>query len=185
MQMSSALRIACQWYARYVALLSTLQHPLLLACRLYWGSLFIQTGFGKLSHLALTAQRFTDWHIPAPYANAVAAGTTELLCGTLLALGLASRIITVPLIVTMIVAYRTAHINEVTDLYTFVTAPPFLHLLTCVIVLLFGPGVFSFDYLIGRFIFGSSCESRSAANAGSEPKVIGISPNNQEKGMPS
>ena len=128
LQMNSILRTASHWHARYVRVLSWLQHPFLLACRLYWGGLFVSTGFGKLTHLALTAQRFADWHIPAPYPNALAAGTTELLCGALLVLGAASRIVTVPLIVTMIVAYRTAHVDEVTDLYTFVTAPPFLHL---------------------------------------------------------
>ena len=45
-----------------------------------------------------------------------------------------------PLIGTMIVAYLTAHLDEVTDLYTFVTAPPFLNLFTCLLVLVFGPG---------------------------------------------
>ena len=80
--MNSILQTARHWHARYVHVLSWLQHPFLLACRLYWGGLFVSTGFGKLTHLALTAQRFADWHIPAPYANAVAAGTTELLCGS-------------------------------------------------------------------------------------------------------
>ena len=173
--MNSTLPAARRWYARYVrAPVAGCNIRFLLVCRLYWGGLFVSTGFGKLTHLALTAQRFADWHIPAPYPNAVAAGTTELVCGSLLVLGAASRIVTVPLIVTMIVAYRTAHIDEVTDLYTFVTAPPFLHLFTCTLVLLFGPGAFSIDYLVGRFILGSilrlasipdaSCESTNSAN---------------------
>ncbi|HTU27490.1 MAG TPA: DoxX family protein [Pirellulales bacterium] len=152
-------------YDRYVEWLSYLQHPLLLLCRLYWGGLFIYTGSNKLSHLALTAEKFADWHIPAPYANAVAAGCTELVCGALLVVGLASRFITIPLIVTMIVAYRTAHADEVTDLYTFVTAPPFLHLLACTLVLVFGPGVFSLDYLVGRLLGGRSANSSSTSQA--------------------
>ncbi|HEX4143068.1 MAG TPA: DoxX family protein [Pirellulales bacterium] len=173
--MNSKLRTPRRWYGRYVGLLSRLQHPLLLACRLYWGGLFIFTGYNKLSHLALTAQRFADWHIPAPYANAVAAGTTEMVCGSLLVIGLASRFITIPLIVTMIVAYRTAHIDEVTDLYSFVTAAPFLHLMTCTLVLVFGPGAFSIDYLIGRFFFGSS-DDPPAAEADRESKTTGTIP---------
>ena len=173
--MNSTLRTARQWYARYVALLSRLQHPLLLACRLYWGGLFVNTGLSKLSHLALTAQRFADWHIPAPYANAVAAGTTEMVCGSLLVLGAASRFITIPLIVTMIVAYRTAHIDEVTDLYSFVTAPPFLHLMTCTLVLVFGPGAFSIDYLIGRFVFGPPGDPPAATTSG-KSKTTGTIP---------
>jgi len=162
-----------------------MQHPFLLVCRLYWGCLFISTGVAKLTHLALTAQRFTDWHIPAPYPNAVAAGATELLCGAMLVLGVASRFVTVPLIVTMIVAYRTAHIDEVTDLYTFVTAPPFLHLFACTLVLLFGPGAFSIDYLIGRFILGSSCHPKSNPDANCVSKTSSTSPQNPQKGAPS
>ena len=72
----------------------------------------------------------------------------------------------------MVVAYRTAHVDEVTDLYTFVTAPPFLHLFACTLVLLFGPGAFSIDYLIGRFILGSSCDSRSNPDASCESKTL-------------
>ena len=150
--MTLALPLARRWYERYIGAVSLLQHPLLLACRLYWGKTFIQTGLAKLSDLQVTAEHFAGWHIPAPYPNAVAAGVTELVCGSLLVVGLASRIVSVPLIVVMIVAYLTAHAGEVTDIYTFVTAPPFLNMLTCVLVLVFGPGMFSVDYLLGRFV---------------------------------
>jgi len=155
-------------YARYVGAVSLLQHPLLLACRLYWGGMFIPRGFNKLTHLKVTAEQFAFWHIHPSYPSAIAAGTTELVCGSLLVIGLASRIAVVPLIVTMIVAYFTAHADEVTNLFTFVTAPPFLNLLTCVLVLVFGPGVFSVDYLIGRFVCGSSAESPAARDPDSK-----------------
>jgi putative oxidoreductase len=147
-----------RWYVQYVHWVSLLQHPLLLACRIYWGATFVQAGFGKLTHLSLYAERFANWHIPAPQFNAVMAGITECVCGSLLIVGAGSRIITVPLIVTMIVAYRTAHVDEVTSVYSFVTAPPFLNLLTCVLVLLFGPGALSVDYLLGRFLPGANSE---------------------------
>jgi len=140
-----------QAYSRYVRWLSVLQHPFLLACRLYWGAQFVNAGMGKLLHLDLYAERFASWHIPVPHLNAVMAGITETVCGGLLVLGAGSRIVTIPLIVTMIVAYRTAHVDEVTNLYSFVTAPPFLNLLTCVLVLLFGPGALSVDYLLARY----------------------------------
>lgn len=152
--MTLALPRTRHWYGLYVSAVSLLQHPLLLACRLYWGSVFIRTGLAKLSDLQVTAEHFAGWGIPAPYANAVAAGVTELACGSLLMLGLASRFVSVPLIVVMIVAYRTAHAGDITDVYTFVTAPPFLSMFTCVLVLVFGPGVFSVDYLLGRYVFG-------------------------------
>lgn len=159
--MSRALPLARRWYALYAGAVSLLQHPLLLACRLYWGSTFIQTGHAKLSNLQVTAEHFHGWHIPAPYPNAVAAGVIELVCGSLLMLGLASRIVSVPLVVVMIVAYLTAHAGEVTNIYTFVTAPPFLNMFTCVLVLVIGPGMFSVDYLLGKFVFGKPPEPNS------------------------
>jgi len=148
-------------YLQYVCCVSWLQHPFLLACRVYWGASFVQAGFGKLTHLSLYAERFASWHIPAPQFNAVMAGITECVCGSLLIAGAGSRIITVPLIVTMIVAYRTAHVDEVTNIYSFVTAPPFLNLLTCLLVLLFGPGAFSVDFLLGKSLRGSGPEPKA------------------------
>ena len=144
-----------RWYLRCAAGVSLLQHPLLLACRLYWGGQFILTGHGKLTHLYATAEHFAGWHVPAPCPSAIASGLTELICGSLLVIGLASRIAAVPLIVTMIVAYLTAHAAEVTNLDTFVNAPPFLFLMACVLVLVFGPGVFSIDFLVDKFWFRS------------------------------
>ena len=150
----SFVSIAGRAYQRYAAAISLLQHPLLLACRVYWGHDFMVHGYGKLAHLGTTAEQFAYWKIPLPYAGAVAAGTAETVCGGLLLVGVASRIITLPLIFTMIVAYFTAHADDVTSIFTFVTAPPFLNLLTCVLVLVFGPGVFSLDWLLGRMILG-------------------------------
>ena len=183
--MKTILRKAHAGYARYVSVLSLLQHPFLLACRLYWGGQFVIAGFGKLTHLALTAEKFADWHVPAPYPSAMAAGTTEMVCGSLLLLGLASRFVSVPLIFTMTVAYLTAHADEVTDLDSFVTAPPFLFMLTCVLVLLFGPGAFSMDYLIGRFVLGRQSELRTSPDRRTAlpDSVRSPSPHDSRKGM--
>ncbi len=162
-----------------------MQHPFLLACRLYWGGQFAIAGFGKLTHLALTAQKFADWHVPAPYPNAIAAGATEMICGGLLLLGLASRFVSIPLIFTMTVAYLTAHADEVTDLDSFVTAPPFLFMLTCVLVLLFGPGAVSMDFLIGRFVVGRQSELGTSLDrrAALPDSVHSPSPHDSRKGI--
>ena len=72
----------------------------------------------------------------------------------LLLLGLFSRVTCVPLIFTMIVAYSTAHIEELKGMFSdpdaFVTAAPFLFLLASVIVFTFGAGKFSLDELLRR-----------------------------------
>src|ERR1017187_9205104 len=130
-------------YAWYVSLISKLQSPFLLIIRLYWGWHFARTGWGKLTHLDKITGYFETLHIPMPRLNAVMAGSTECFGGLLLLLGLGSRIITVPLIVTMLVAYFTADPDKIKGIFSnpdaFVTAVPFLFLLTCVIVLIFGP----------------------------------------------
>ena len=58
----------------------------------------------------------------------------------------------------MIVAYATTEQDALKALFSdpdkFVTATPFEFLFAAVIVLVFGPGKFSLDYLIGNYHFG-------------------------------
>lgn len=122
---------------------------LLLAIRLYWGWQFFVTGKGKLMNLEGTTGFFTELGLPFPQLNAIMAGSTECFGGLLLLAGLGSRLISVPLMFTMIVAYLTAHRDVVTGIWAdsdgFVTAPPFLFLYAAVIIFTFGPGRFSVD----------------------------------------
>jgi putative oxidoreductase len=152
-------------YNLWVKAVSCLQSPLLLVMRLYWGWQFFQTGKGKLMNLDRTAGFFESLHIPHPHLNAVMAGSTECFGGLCLLLGLGSRVLTVPLIITMIVAYVTAESDALHAIFSdpdkFVTATPFEFMLTAVIVLVFGPGKFSLDWLIARTWF----RKRSAAPA--------------------
>lgn len=128
---------------------SFLPDPLLLAIRLYWGWQFFQTGKGKLMNLDNTTSFFIELGLPFPKLNAILAGSTECFGGLLLLIGLASRLTTVPLMFTMVVAYLTADRDKVTGLFedpdAFVTAAPFLFLLASLIVFTFGPGRFSVD----------------------------------------
>jgi putative oxidoreductase len=140
-------------YRLLIAAASCCQSPFLLAVRLYWGWQFFGDGRGKLLHLQHIAEYFGhDLHIPFPYFNALLASATECLGGLLLLVGLGSRLVAVPLIFTMVIAYATAEIDKVKHIFSdpdkFVTADPFLYLLASVIVLVFGPGVFSLDWLI-------------------------------------
>ena len=141
-------------YASYVSLVSQLQSLFLLIIRLYWGWQFFVTGRAHLANLNKTADFFQSLNIPMPKLNAIMAGSTECIGGLLLLLGLGSRIITVPLIFTMVIAYLTADSDKVKGIFTnpdaFVTAAPFLFLLTAVIVWIFGPGIFSLDAIIAR-----------------------------------
>ncbi|MBR9829412.1 MAG: DoxX family protein [Oceanospirillales bacterium] len=103
----------------YRPLQGSLQHvqwgdglaPLLL--RLYLAPIMLQAGWNKLSHFEDTAAWFSnpDWGLGLPFPEllaALAAGT-EFFGGLLLLIGLAVRWISLPLMVTMIVAAVTVH----------------------------------------------------------------------------
>lgn len=149
---TALIALAEKFHDRYLTAITALQHPLLLAIRLYWGYDFYQTGLGKLNNLEGTTEFFASLNIPFPHLNAVAAGSTELMCGILLMIGLGSRYFTIPLIVIMCVAFATddreALLNIFSDPEAFVAATPFLHLLTSLMILVFGAGMISADGLI-------------------------------------
>src|SRR5947208_12978887 len=79
--------------------------------RLTLGLVFVGTGWGKLHSLDNVTAFFTELGIPAPGLNAAVASTAEFVCGALLLAGLFSRLASLPLIVTMIVAILTAKIG--------------------------------------------------------------------------
>ena len=145
-------------YRLLITIGNALRSPLLLVMRLYWGWQLFLTGKGKLMNLDRTAGFFESLHIPMPKLNAFMAGSTECFGGLLLLLGLASRLISIPVAVTMIVAYLTADMEAVRSIFSdpdkFITAAPFMFLFTAVLVLSCGPGVFSLDAIIGRKFSG-------------------------------
>ena len=163
MQEPSLLR---RGYQALVTGTSYLQSPFLLLIRLYWGWAFFVSGKGKLLNHEKVTEFFTGLNLPLPSLSAWSAGAVECVGGLLLLVGLASRLTAIPLIVTMVVAYLTADLEKVQNIFSepdkFVTADPFLFLLASVIVLVFGPGRFSLDALIAwKFGFSSEPDYRS------------------------
>ena len=115
------------------------------------GWIFLLSGWGKLHDLERVIQFFGELGIPHPELQAPFAAGTELVCGTLVLLGLLTRIASVPLIVTMTVAILTAqkdNVGSVGDLFGLIE--------WCYIALLVwlgvaGPGPLSLDALLVRF----------------------------------
>jgi putative oxidoreductase len=141
-----------KYYRLLIRIASSLQSPFLLAVRLYWGWQFMQTGWGKLSDIGKVIQFFTSLGIPAPALNAYFVSTLELVGGLLLILGLASRLIAVPMVINMLVAYITADREALFSVFSnpdkFTGATPYTFLFACLLVLIFGPGLFSLDALL-------------------------------------
>jgi putative oxidoreductase len=141
-------------YRRVVAALATLQSPMLLAVRLYWGFQFAETGWGKLHHLAKITAFFARLNIPFPALNAPFISTLEFAGGIMLGLGLLSRPIAFLLACNMFVAYWTADREALTSIFSdpgkFYVADPYTFLFVSLMVLIFGAGLFSLDTLIAK-----------------------------------
>jgi putative oxidoreductase len=129
------------------------QSAMLLLLRLIYGWQFMMTGRGKLLNLERTTQFFTELGIPAPGFHALLVGGIEMVGGALLVAGLGTRLAAVPLSVSMVVAYLTAHRDEAfLSIDDFTSQAPYQFLLACLILLAFGPGRVALDALIARMI---------------------------------
>ena len=150
--MSAVLKQIDRVYALFLQAANSLQSPFLLAIRLYWGWQFWQTGWGKLTNISRPIEYFTSLGIPAPAFTAHFIGILEAGGGILLMLGLASRLIALPLVVDMIMAYVIADRDALHAIFSkqddFYKADPFTFLFASLIILIFGPGWFSLDTII-------------------------------------
>src|SRR5215469_7053817 len=122
------MQLAEKYYRLLIRVASSLQSPFLLAVRLYWGWQFMETGWGKLTDINKVVGFFTDLGIPAPALNAWFVSGLEFGGGLLLILGLGSRLIALPLVIDMIVAYiaedREALFSIISSPDRFTTAAP-------------------------------------------------------------
>jgi len=143
-------------YKRAVAALSSLQSPMLLAVRLYWGFQFAQTGWGKLHGLAKITDFFASLNIPFPAFNAHFVSWLEFVGGILLMLGLFSRPVAFLLACNMLVAYWTADHEALTSIFSdpgkFYVADPYTFLFASVMILIFGAGYFALDTILAKRI---------------------------------
>lgn len=126
----------------------------LLALRLYWGWNFLVGGLSKFDNIPLVSEFFGSIQIPFPLFNAILVASVETIGGFCLLIGLAARFVSIPLAITMIVALFSAHLTEtlasIQNPQRLIVQLPFVYLLTCLIILCFGPGKFSVDSWIEK-----------------------------------
>lgn len=100
-------------YQQIIARLQVADGIPLLLLRLYLAPVMIQAGWNKASSF----DSIVDWFgnddyglgLPMPFVMAVLATAAELLGGVLLLLGALTRLVSIPLMVTMIVAMVSVH----------------------------------------------------------------------------
>ncbi|HEX3880659.1 MAG TPA: DoxX family protein [Bryobacteraceae bacterium] len=141
-------------YRLLISLASRLDSPFLLIVRLYWGVQMAQTGWGKLHNLDRVTNFFTSLGIPAPGANAIFIAVLEFVGGVYFALGFGSRLVALLFTCDMLVAYYTADREALLSVFSdpdkFYAATPYTYLVAALIVLIFGPGLYSLDALLER-----------------------------------
>jgi len=142
-------------YSALIVIGNFLQPLLLLLIRLFWGWMFFRTGLGKLTNMHPVIAYFESLGIAHPAFSAYIASLIELICGACLFFGFASRLVAIPLIINMIVAFLTAEARAVamffSNMQNFVTRTPFTFLFASIIIFVFGPGPFSVDYILERY----------------------------------
>ena len=121
-----------------------------LVGRLSVGLLFLSTGWGKVHSLDKVTAFFVTLGIPAPGLNAIVVGYSELICGALLIVGLFTRLATLPLLVSMVVAILTAKLPDIHGLFDLVGADEFTYLCVLVMLSIIGPGLLSLDEVLVR-----------------------------------
>lgn len=123
--------------------------------RLTVGWIFLQSGWGKFQNLPKVVAFFTSLGIPAPQFQAPLAATAELVCGALILVGLFTRVATLPLIITMVVAILTARKADIHELSDLFGMSEYLYVALLLWLGAYGAGPISLDAVFARKLEGS------------------------------
>lgn len=123
--------------------------------RLLVGAVFLSEGIQKfLFPTALGVGRFIKIGIPYPQFFAPFVGVVEIVCGTLLIIGLFTRLSTIPLLIDIVVAIVTTKIPMLfkTGFWSMVheARTDYCMLLGLIFLMLVGSGPFSIDWYMAR-----------------------------------
>lgn len=119
----------------------------LLLLRLAVAGLMLPHGFDKLIHFINVAKDFPD---PLNVGKTISLSLVifaEFFCSALLLVGLMTRLVTIPLIITMGVAFFMVHNHNFTDGTSQLSA---LFLAGYLVLLIAGPGKVSIDKMLGN-----------------------------------
>lgn len=122
--------------------------PLFMRLVLAYG--FYTTASMKWSNIGGVAEWFGTLGIPAPAFNAYLAASTEAAGVVLLTLGLATRFISIPLMITMVVAIVTVHLPNGFEAGNNGFEIPLYYFIMLFVLLINGAGRISLDNLISR-----------------------------------
>jgi putative oxidoreductase len=122
--------------------------PLLV--RIVVGVTFMGTGWGKLHGLDKITDYFTELHIPMPHFNAVLVANTEFFGGLFILIGLATRLVALPMAFTMVIAIITAKLPDAKGAMDVLGFEEMSYLVMFLWLALAGPGKASADHFVWR-----------------------------------
>lgn len=135
----------------------------LLFIRLYIGYESMVAGWAHLNHVEQTAKFFASLGIPMPTLNVYIAGSTELVGGALIGLGLAARIVAVPFTFNFLIAILSVNLadprfrdllkNILHNQDVVLKDDAFPFFFVGLMIFIFGPGKYSLDYFVLRPLF--------------------------------
>jgi len=137
-------------YNRITKKLEHLNDFLLLAIRLVLAYGFYVTASMKWQNISGVAEWFGELGIPFPGINAYLAASTEAAGVLLLLLGFATRAISIPLIITMIVAITTVHWQNGFEAGNNGYEIPLYYLLFLLLLVIKGSGKYGLDNFVKR-----------------------------------
>ena len=120
----------------------------LAATRAALGTVFVSSGWGKLHDLPRVIGYFESLGIPAPQLQAPFVAGVELAGGAFLLAGLFTRVASVPLAATMVVALLTARRADLASASDLFGAVELLYLLLLGSLAAFGAGALSLGALL-------------------------------------
>eukprot|EP01133_Synstelium_polycarpum_P002867 gene2867-3293_t len=137
-------------YTRLQVLLKKIEFLPLLLIRFILAYGFYSPAKMKWSDINAIGEWFGSIGVPAPYLNAYLAASTEALGVLLLILGLGTRLISIPLMVTMVVAIVTVHLANGFEAGQNGFEIPLYYLIMLFTLFVFGPGKASLDEWIEK-----------------------------------
>lgn len=132
------------------SLTSSLKDLPLLLIRLTLAYGFYTPAMNKWQDIGAIASWFEGMGYPLPKLNAYLAAGTETLGFILLTIGFATRIISIPLIIVMLVAIFTVHIGNGFEAGSNGFEIPFYYLIMLITLLIYGPGKYGLEGIIKK-----------------------------------
>ena len=121
---------------------------LILVIRILFGLLFLSHGYNKLMLHASMADLFAD---PFGLGSTISFWLivfAEVVCSFALIFGILQRVALIPMIIAMAVAFFVVHGGDAFAAKEL----SFIYLTVFIILYITGPGEFSFDSLIGKYL---------------------------------